>query len=76
MPVLFEGKHVCEKCHKAFDWVYFETTRSSMRSNYHTVEKIPNEPKARIIETINENTRNVFINCPHCGFDNQFLNKD
>lgn len=73
MPVLLEGKHICERCGKSFPWVYFEFVRTKLSSGVFRVEKIPNEPKAYRVETININEHKIFINCPHCGYDNRFV---
>ena len=72
MPIVFKGKHLCEECKKHFEWVYFELEKSKLSSGVFMVEKIPNKPKAYRIETIN-NKHRIFVNCPHCGYDNRFI---
>lgn len=73
MPVLLEGKHICERCGKSFPWVYFETIRSNLSSGVFKVERIPNEPKAYHVESISINEHNVYVHCPHCGRSNRFV---
>ena len=75
MPILLDGNHICEKCGKDFPWIYFELIRTKFSSGMFRVEKIPDEPKAYSVETLNDNEHKIFINCPHCGHDNIFICK-
>lgn len=72
MPIIFRGRHRCESCHKVYDWVNFELTRSRLSSGYITVEKIPSEPKVHHVEPLGNGKYRIEMNCPECGKYNIF----
>ena len=49
MPILFRDFYTCEKCKKEFEWVKFELDRQDGRASSYYVQKIPNEPKAYVL---------------------------
>ncbi len=75
MPVLFQGRIICKKCSKRFDWVYFESRRSKLSSvGYAFVEKLPREPMAHIIGKNENGSNQLRVLCPHCRYENTFSN--
>ena len=73
MPVIIKGDHICEKCKQKFDWVYFELMKSKLETGLPIVETIPTTPKVHCAEAIENNMYRIYINCPHCGYENIFV---
>ncbi len=74
MPIKFSGIYTCEKCQKAFEWIYLEPHRDRYSSSFYTAEEIPNN-KAFALE-YNKNIRgnyDVIVNCRHCNYENHFI---
>ncbi len=72
MPIIFKGNHICDNCKRRFDWIYYEMIKSRYSSGSFKAEVIPSEPKAHCVENNADNTYQVYVNCPHCGYDNIF----
>lgn len=72
MPIYSRENHICDRCNISFDWVCFEIPKSRLSSGNFKVEVIPSEAKAHHFERINRDNYEVWVNCPHCGFENRF----
>ena len=72
MPILHEGIHYCEHCHKSFDWIHFELEKQKLREAI-TFEKIPDRLKAHRFMPISSGQYEVEVNCPFCYYDNHFI---
>ena len=72
MPIKFTNNHVCEKCHKSFEWNYFETKRCKLNSDEAVVEIVPNVTMAHSFFKNSETGYEVEVNCPYCFYDNHF----
>lgn len=73
MPIYYDGTNNCEKCGKRFQWVHFELERSNMRSGVFRVERIPEQPKAKQVFTLDEKHTEYVVECPYCWFLNHFV---
>ena len=71
MPVLHEGQHICSQCRSAFEWVHHEPIRQELSSRME-VDCIPTNPMVHSCDTLGPGRFKMGINCPHCGFYNQF----
>ncbi len=72
MPIVFEGVHRCEKCIHKFNWISFEHIRTKLGTTLPIAETIPTLPAAYRVESLENDTYKIYINCPHCGYDNRF----
>ena len=75
MPILFRDFYTCEKCKKEFEWVKFELDRQDGRASSYYVQKIPNEPKAYVLNQ-DGNNYELSVVCPFCDFENIFTYED
>lgn len=73
MPVILQGERICEKCGRKFDWVYFVNTKAKLHSCSARMEDIPQLPMAYRVETEENGTHRVYVNCPHCDYENRFI---
>ncbi len=73
MPVVLEGNCVCEKCEKGFDWAYLSIPKVKLNSGVARPETVPQRPLAYRVETAENNAHRVYVNCPHCGYENIFI---
>ena len=72
MPIVFEDNHRCEKCMQRFNWIYFRSARSKFGLGLPVAETLPTLPTAYRVEPLENDTYKIYINCPHCGYDNRF----
>lgn len=73
MSIIFEDNHRCEKCMRRFNWIYFKSARSKLGSGLPVAEAVPKSPMAHCVETMNDTTYRIYINCPHCDHENIFI---
>lgn len=73
MSIEFTGTYICEKCKKEFEWNYFHLTRNRMSESAYICEEPPTyKTLAYLFEDKANGLVDVGVNCPYCGFDNQF----
>ena len=72
MPILAQGKHICEKCGESFDWCLFELKRDRITSSSYHVEAYPEG--ITLVNKRQTATGEEYYEaiCPHCGYDNHF----
>ena len=72
MPIKYASQHICENCHKKFEWIEFEGIRNKATDSHYVAEVIPSTTKAYHIEQNSDGDYDVRVNCPYCDYDNHF----
>lgn len=73
MPIKYTSQHICEQCHKKFEWMEFENIANKATDSHYIAEVIPDTTRAYHFRQNADGDYDVQVACPHCGYDNNFI---
>lgn len=73
MPIEYSATHICDKCKKEFEWIYFNQIRTKLSETPYVNDAPPaNKALTYFFQKEFDGKINVAVNCPYCDYDNQF----
>lgn len=73
MPIEYSDTHICDKCKKKFEWIYFHQVRTKLSETPYINDVPPaNKKLVYLFQESDNGLINIGVNCPYCNYDNQF----